>query len=96
MNVWQGLSKFLTFLPLLLSVLNFALCVPSAVLLKAIHKIDSDAMMEVIEQVSSYHTYIRIYIHNYIHTYIHLHIITTYITYMHAYIQYNGNYYVVY
>eukprot|EP01036_Dinobryon_divergens_P030576 gene30576-39844_t len=46
----SGLSKFLTFLPLLLSVLNFALFVPSAVLLKAIHQIDSDAMMEVIEQ----------------------------------------------
>ena len=59
MYVWQGLSKFLTFLPLLLSVLNFALFVPSAVLLKAIHQIDSDAMMEVIEQVGTLHTYIH-------------------------------------
>ena len=59
MYVLQGLSKFLTILPLLLSVLNFALFVPSAVLLKAIHQIDSDAMMEVIEQVRTLHPYIH-------------------------------------
>ena len=45
-----GLLKLLTFLPALLSALNYVLIVRSAALLKAVYEVDRQAVLEVIEQ----------------------------------------------
>ena len=43
-------AQVLCVVPLLLTFFNFVIVVKSAVLLKAIHEIDRESMMEVIEQ----------------------------------------------